>query len=142
MDGKDAVRQTGKAELGYQYTSYSEHGEYNIKYWDRDAQEFEWQDDLHAPFFYRRQIHSAYLMLNDKFGPLSVEAGVRADHTIDQMDIEIEGMSRYIKRMELFPSAHLMYEAPGKNFISAGYSYRTNRPGIWQLEPYITYEDY
>jgi outer membrane receptor protein involved in Fe transport len=23
-----------------------------------------------------------------------------------------------------------------------GYSYRINRPGIWQLEPYITYEDY
>lgn len=132
----------GKAEVGYQYTSYSEHGDYNIKYWDRAQHDYVWQDDLHAPFFYRRQIHSAYLMLNDKFGPLSVEAGVRADHTIDQMDIEIEGMSRYIKRMELFPSAHLMYEAPGKNFISAGYSYRTNRPGIWQLEPYITYEDY
>lgn len=135
-------REGGKAEVGYQYTSYSEHGDYNIKYWDRAQYDYVWQDDLHAPFFYRRQIHSAYLMLNDKFGPLSVEAGVRADHTIDQMDIEIEGMSRYIKRMELFPSAHLMYEAPGKNFISAGYSYRTNRPGIWQLEPYITYEDY
>ncbi len=135
-------REGGKAEVGYQYTSYSEHGDYNIKYWDRAQHDYVWQDDLHAPFFYRRQIHSAYLMLNDKFGPLSVEAGVRADHTIDQMDIEIEGMTRYIKRMELFPSAHLMYEAPGKNFISAGYSYRTNRPGIWQLEPYITYEDY
>lgn len=135
-------REGGKAEVGYQYTSYSEHGDYNIKYWDRAQHDYVWQDDLHAPFFYRRQIHSAYLMLNDKFGPLSVEAGVRADYTIDQMDIEIEGMSRYIKRMELFPSAHLMYEAPGKNFISAGYSYRTNRPGIWQLEPYITYEDY
>ena len=135
-------REGGKAEVGYQYTSYSEHGDYNIKYWDRAQHDYVWQDDLYAPFFYRRQIHSAYLMLNDKFGPLSVEAGVRADHTIDQMDIEIEGMSRYIKRMELFPSAHLMYEAPGNNFISAGYSYRTNRPGIWQLEPYITYEDY
>ncbi len=135
-------REGGKAEVGYQYTSYSEHGDYNIKYWDRGQHDFIWQDDLYAPFFYRRQIHSAYLMLNDKFGPLSIEAGVRADHTIDQMDIEIEGMSRYIKRTELFPSAHLSYEAPGKNFISAGYSYRTNRPGIWQLEPYITYEDY
>lgn len=42
----------------------------------------------------------------------------------------------------MFPSAHISYEAPGKNHISAAYSYRTNRPGIWQLEPYITYEDY
>ncbi len=131
----------GKAEMGYQFTSYSEHGEYNIKYWDRPKHDFEWQDDLHAPFYYRRQIHSAYLMLNQSFGNLEVDAGVRADHTIDEMTIAIEGASRYIKRTELFPSAHLAYSA-GDNVFSAGYSYRTNRPGIWQLEPYITYEDY
>ena len=137
-------REGGKAEVGYQFTSYSEHGDYNIKYWDRGKKDFEWQDDLYAPFFYRRQIHSAYLMFTDKFGPLSVEAGVRADHTIDRMDIVVEKVdrSRYIKRTELYPSAHLSYDAGNKNFITAGYSYRTNRPGIWQLEPYITYEDY
>ena len=137
-------REGGKAEVGYQYTSYSEHGDYNIKYWDRGQHDFVWQDNLYAPFFYRRQIHSAYFMFNDKLGPIAVEAGIRADHTIDRMDIAVEGVdrSRFIKRTELFPSAHLSYEAPGKNFISAGYSYRTNRPGIWQLEPYITYEDY
>jgi len=131
----------GKAEIGYQYTSYSEHGDYNIKYWDRPKHDYVWQNDLYAPFFYRRQIHSAYLMLNHNFGNLEVDAGVRADHTIDEMTIDIKDASRYIKRTELFPSAHLAYEA-GKNTFSAGYSYRTNRPGIWQLEPYITYEDY
>ena len=131
----------GKAEFGYQYTSYSEHGDYNIKYWDRPQQDFVWQDDLHAPFFYRRQIHSAYIMLNHSFGNLEVDAGVRADHTIDEMTIEIKDASRYIKRTELFPSAHLAYKQ-GNNTYTAGYSYRTNRPGIWQLEPYITYEDY
>lgn len=135
-------RPEGHMELGYQYTSYSEHGEYNIKYWDRGAHEFVWQDDEHAPFFYRRQIHSAYLMLADKFGPVEVDAGVRADRTIDEMTIAVEGADRYIKRLELFPSAHIAYEAPHDNVISLGYSYRTNRPGIWQLEPYITYEDY
>ena len=132
----------GKAEVGYQFTSYSEHGDYNIKYWDRPAQDFIWQDDLYAPFYYRRQIHSAYLMLNHNFGNLEVDAGVRADHTIDEMTIAIEGASRYIKRTELFPSAHLAYALNDNNTLTAGYSYRTNRPGIWQLEPYITYEDY
>ena len=132
----------GKVEMGYQFTSYSEHGDYNIKYWDRPAQNFIWQDDLYAPFYYRRQIHSAYLMLNHNFGDLEVDAGVRADHTIDEMTIAIEGASRYIKRTELFPSAHLAYAVDENNTLTAGYSYRTNRPGIWQLEPYITYEDY
>ncbi len=138
-------RPSGRLDLGYQYTSYSEHGDYKIKYWDRSMKQFDWQDDLYAPFFYRRQIHSVYAMLTDKFGPVSIEAGVRGDHTIDHMDIEVQEENnryRYIKRTEFFPSAHIAYEAPGNNVFSAGYSYRTSRPGIWQLEPYITYEDY
>ena len=135
-------RPGGKAEFGYQYTSYVEHGDYNIVYWDRGAQLFDRQEDLYAPFYYRRQIHSAYAMVTDKLGPLSFDAGVRADRTIDKLEIEVEGANRYIKYLEFFPSAHLSYEAPGRNIFSLGYSYRINRPGIWQLEPYITYEDY
>ena len=132
---------SGKADIGYQFTSYSEHGDYNIKYWDRQLKDFVWQDDLYAPFFYRRQIHSTYVMLNQTLGNLEIDAGVRADHTIDKMTIAVEGASRYIKRTELFPSAHIAYNQ-GDNTYTMGYSYRTNRPGIWQLEPYITYEDY
>lgn len=135
-------RETGKAEFGYQFTTYSEFGDYSIKYWDREICDFEWQDDLYAPFWYRRQLHSAYAMVTDNFGPVSFNAGIRGEHTVDRMDIAVEGASRNIKRWELFPSAHISYEAPGRNVFSAGYSYRTSRPGIWELEPYITYEDY
>ena len=135
-------RPEGKFEVGYQYTSYSEHGGYNIKYWNRQMQDFEWQDDLRAPFFYRRQIHSAYMMLTENFGPLAFDAGLRADHNIDELEIAVKGANRYIKRTELFPSVHLQYAALGDNVFSLGYSYRINRAGIHQLEPYITYEDY
>ena len=138
-------RPSGRIDVGYQFTSYSEHGDYTFREWDNGKQQFFNRDDLYAPFYYRRQIHSAYAMLTDKFGNLSLEAGLRADHTIDWMDIEVQeekNRHRYIKRTELYPSAHLSYAAPGNNVFSAGYSYRTSRPGIWQLEPYITYEDY
>lgn len=135
-------RPGGKAEFGYQFTSYSEFGDYNIKYWNRKTKEFEWQEDIYTPFWYRRQLHSAYAMVTDRFGPVSFNAGLRGEHTVDIMNIEVEDASRNIKRWEIFPSAHLSYEAPGRNIISAGYSYRVARPGIWELEPYITYEDY
>ena len=134
-------RSSGKLEAGYQYTTYSEIGNYNIKYWDRPAQEFQWQDNLHAPFDYRRQVHSAYAMVNDQFGNFIMDAGVRADRVIDQLEISVEGADRHIKRLEFYPSAHLGYVQDWGTF-TAGYARRTNRPGIWQLEPYITYEDY
>ena len=135
-------RPTGTLETGYQYTTYSEHGGYRIKYWNREAQDFEWQDDLATPFYYRRQVHSLYTMATGTAGRFSYDAGLRADRVIDQMDIEIVDASRHIRRFDLFPSAHAAYDAGGAGTFSAGLSYRTNRPGIWNLEPYITYEDY
>ena len=135
-------RPSGKFEAGYQMTSYSEVGDYSIKYWDRDAEEFQWQDDMYAPFFYRRQIHSLFAMATDTFGPVDVNAGIRGDYTHDIMDITVKDASRNLKRYELFPSVHAAYHAPHDNTISLSYAFRTNRPGIWKLEPYITYEDY
>ncbi|MBR6031287.1 MAG: TonB-dependent receptor [Bacteroidaceae bacterium] len=134
-------RQTGTLELGYQYTTYSEHGDYRICYWDLPSQNFVWQDDLYAPFYYRRQTHSSYAQVNDRFGPWQFDAGLRIDHVRDDMDLPTI-TSRHKRYTELYPSAHLAYTTAKAGTFTLGYSRRTNRPGIWKLEPYITYEDY
>ena len=134
----------GHLEMGYQYTTYSEHGGYRICYWDRTLPEpdFVWQDQLATPFYYRRQVHSGYAMVNDQRGAFSYDAGLRADHVIDYTDIGIEGTSRFRTYTDLFPSGHVAWNAGQAGTFSIGASRRTNRPGIWNLEPYITYEDY
>ena len=134
-------RQTGTLELGYQYTTYSEHGDYRICYWDLPQQAFIWQGDLYAPFYYRRQTHSEYAQVNDRIGPLQFDAGLRIDHLLDDMDLPTI-TSRHKRYTELYPSAHLAYTTDKAGTFTLGYSRRTNRPGIWKLEPYITYEDY
>ena len=134
-------RPSGILETGYQYTTYSEEGDYRICYWDLPQQSFIWQDDLYAPFYYRRQTHSGYAQVNDQIGPLLFDAGLRIDHLIDDMDLPTI-TSRHRKYTELYPSAHLSYVTPKAGTFTLGYSRRTNRPGIWKLEPYITYEDY
>ena len=139
---KLSYREDGQLEAGYQYTTYSEHGGYRIKYWDREAKEFDWQEDLATPFYYRRQVHSVYAMIRERVGRLSFDAGVREDRVLDLMDIEIVDASRDNRWFDFFPSAHLSYDLGNGGTLRAGYSYRTNRPGIWNLEPYITYEDY
>ena len=134
-------RQQGTLEVGYQYTTYSEHGDYRICYWDLPSQSFVWQDDLYAPFYYRRQTHSSYAQVNDRFGPFQFDAGLRIDHVKDDMDLPTI-TSRHRSYTELYPSAHLAYTTSKAGTFTLGYSRRTNRPGIWKLEPYITYEDY
>lgn len=134
-------RPTGTLEVGYQYTTYSEHGDYNICYWDLALQDFVWPKELYAPFYYRRQTHSEYAQVNDRIGPLQFDAGLRIDHVIDDMDLPTI-TSRYRKYTEFYPSTHLAYTTEKAGTFTLGYSRRTNRPGIWKLEPYITYEDY
>ena len=141
IDYKWQYRPTGTFEAGYQYVTYSEIGDYNIKYWDRPAQAFEWQDDLHAPFDYHRQVHSLYATASDHFGHLAVDAGLRMDRLRDKMTIAVVGADRDRRRLELYPSAHAAYDTPRGTF-GVAYARRTNRPGIWKMEPYITYEDY
>ncbi|MBQ0149392.1 MAG: TonB-dependent receptor [Bacteroidales bacterium] len=134
--------ENGHFESGYQYTTYSEHGNFSFKEWDSLKKDFFWRDDIYNDFYYRRQVHSLYAMADDRIGRFSYDVGVRADRVLDYTDITIEGTSRDIKRFDVFPSAHASYDCGKAGTLSAGYSYRTIRPGIWNLEPYITYEDY
>lgn len=139
-------RPQGRLEVGYQYVTYSEHGDYRICYWDREGEQFRWQDgsegqdNLYAPFYYRRQTHSAFAQLGERVGPVALDAGLRAERLKDDMDLPTI-TSRHRRYTDLFPSAHVGYYSSVGTF-TLGYSRRTNRPGIWKLEPYITYEDY
>lgn len=129
-------------EAGYQYVTYSEHGGYSFKAWDASAQDFLQDPSLDIPFYYRRQVHSLYATATASPGRWRLDAGLRGDEVIDRMDISMSGASRFSRRFEPYPSAHASYRLSGDGSIFAGYSRRTSRPGIWKLEPYITYEDY
>jgi len=133
---------TGKLEAGYQFSWYVEDGNYSIKFWDKEAQKYVWRDDLYNVYYYNRTMNSAYLEWSDRVGAFNFQAGLRADQRRDYLDITMKDCSRDKKFLELFPSAHIGYNGKHSDVVTFGYSYRTNRPNIWQLEPYITYEDY
>lgn len=132
----------GTLEAGYQYITYSEHGEFKFKSWDKAAQDFIWDESQHTPFYYRRQTHTLFAMVTDRLGSVDFDAGLRAERVIDDVTLEKLDVSKHDKIWDFFPSAHVSYDASAAGVFSFGYSRRTNRPGIWQREPYITYEDY
>lgn len=133
---------TGKLEAGYQYITYSEHGGFSFKAWDKAVKDFVWDESQDIPFYYRRQNHILYSMVTDRIGKVDFDAGLRAERVLDYVDIGMKDASRDVKLWDFFPSAHIAYDAESAGIFSFGYSRRTNRPGIWQREPYITYEDY
>lgn len=133
---------TGGLEAGYQYHSYLEDGDYSMQYWNPDRQEFYWREDIANTFYFQRGIHSVYVMGNDRYKSLDVQLGIRGEHTHQVLRSSIPGADRRADRFEVFPSVHLGYTLPHEQKLTLAYAYRTNRPELFYMEPYITYRDY
>lgn len=133
---------TGFLESGYQYHSYLEDGDYSMQFWNPAKEEFYWREDIYNTFYFQRGIHSVYLMGSDSYKAFDIQAGLRGEHTHQVLRSSIEGANRTVNRFEVFPSIHVGYTLPHEQKLTFAYSYRTNRPELFYMEPYITYRDY
>lgn len=133
---------TGLLESGYQYHSYLEDGDYSMQFWNPAKEEFYWREDIYNTFYFQRGIHSVYLMGSDSYKAFDIQAGLRGEHTHQVLRSSIEGANRTVNRFEVFPSIHVGYTLPHEQKLTFAYSYRTNRPELFYMEPYITYRDY
>lgn len=142
VDYKYPYSKTGHLESGYQYHSYLEDGDYNMQFWDPEKKEFYWREDIYNTFYFQRGIHSVYLIGSDSYKDFDAQVGVRGEHTHQVLRSSIEGANRKVNRFEVFPSVHIGYTMPRNQKLTFAYSYRTNRPELFYMEPYITYRDY
>ena len=133
---------TGHLESGYQYHSYLEDGDYSMQFWDPSLQDFYWREDIYNTFYFQRGIHSVYLMGSDNYKAFDTQVGIRGEHTHQVLRSSIKYANRTINRFEVFPSIHIGYTLPHEQKLTFAYSYRTNRPELFYMEPYITYRDY
>lgn len=134
--------QTGRIESGYQYHSYLEDGDYSMQFWDPTKQEFYWREDIYNTFYFQQGIHSVYLIGSDSYKAFDAQVGIRGEHTHRVLRSSIEGANRTVNRFEVFPSVHIGYNMSKEQKLTFAYSYRTNRPELFFMEPYITYRDY
>lgn len=133
---------SGQLKAGYQYFSYLEDGDYSMQFWNPSAQEFYWRDDIYNTFYFQRGINSIYAILADSYRNFDFQAGLRGEHTHQELRSSRTWANRLQRRFELFPSAHVGYNFPGNHKLQFAYSRRTTRPELFFMEPYITYRDY
>lgn len=132
----------GKLETGYQYFSYLEDGDYKLEWWNPATKLFEKQEDAYNTFFFKEALNSVYAILSGGWKNLEAQAGLRGEHSQMKLDSSIPGASRSVNRFEVFPSVHVGYNLPHNQKLLLAYSYRTTRPQLWFMEPYITYNDF
>jgi hypothetical protein len=134
--------QSGRLEAGHQYYSYLEDGDYSMDFWDAEKQEFYDREDIYNTFYFQRGIHSIYAIWAETCKAFDFQAGLRGEHTHRVLRSSKSWANRTVNRFELFPSVHLGYTLPHDHHLMASFSYRTTRPALFFMEPYITYRDY
>jgi len=160
---------TPQSEIAQNSTNYTKTGEFKLDYTNKISEnsklEAGWQsdvnnttttssgyDNLHAAaiptyfdnFNYDEQIHAAYMTYGTKFGPLSVQGGIRAEYFRKQSTNTTSTAVQPIAPktyFELYPSAYLTYSLPNNNELQLNYSRRVNRPRGQEINPFRNYSD-
>lgn len=130
----------GKFEVGAKATLRTVQNDYKVEEQNSNG-EWEIFNDFLDDVTYQENIYAAYAMAGNKFGKISLQAGVRAEYS----DISIRSVSENSKidkeYWNWFPSANLSYEINKNNTLQASYSYRISRPWFRSLLPFSNYSD-
>lgn len=92
-------------------------------------------------FIYDENIQAAYAMLGDRQGPVSYQAGLRAEWTDVTTTLAETGQRNPRTYGNLFPSGHLTWGLPDDHGVQLSYSRRVRRPVYNDLSPYSTFSD-
>ncbi len=130
----------GKAEGGLRSQTRIIRNDYALEELDEDG---EW---VTFPAFnnnmvYTERIHAAYMMAGNKFGNVSLQAGLRGEYSDITTELTETNEINHREYFNLFPSANIGYEFKKDKTLQFSYSYRINRPGFRDLLPFNDFSD-
>ncbi len=96
-------------------------------------------DEAHSSHYkHRNDILAAYLGYGIKVKKLSGRAGLRYEHTLQDVDYLLGRGEDFRKNFDdVVPSASLGWKLTQMSNLRLGYDMRIYRPGIWYLNPYL-----
>jgi iron complex outermembrane recepter protein len=109
---------------------------------DFAADDFIMDDLITNVFEYNRDIHSAYLILQNQFGDFSMQSGLRAEYTATSSYQPLQDSTIVNNHFDLFPSVFLNYQLSPNQDVQLNYSRRIRRPWTGALAPFINAQDF
>lgn len=92
-------------------------------------------------FEYSEHVGAAYVQMNMHRGKFDYLGGVRAEYTNLSGSSSSQDTTFVKDYLNLFPNAAVRYTAKSGTEMQLSYGRRLNRPGNYQLNPYIDYSD-
>lgn len=87
-------------------------------------------------FVYNDQIYSAYTTYSGELGKFSYKAGLRAEQTYLDFELQTTGETFENQFFNLFPSLFVGYKFNDEQQLVVNYGRRINRPGFRSLNPF------
>lgn len=126
--------ENGKFEAGYQLRLNDDWSNYDAEFMDTVG-------DFYNETTYYRLINSIYGTYSGTWNRLGYQVGLRAEHTLRQLN-DFGNDSLYeINRLDWYPTLHLSYALKAEQQIMVSYSRRIDRPRGYYLDPYLTWRD-
>lgn len=129
----------GKFETGWQSTIRSIGNNYEVR---EVVNSIENPDaDFTNDFLYQEAIHAAYMNLGNSIKKISLQAGLRLEHSDVTTKLLTTNHANPRKYTNLFPSAFLAYKLTETDGFQLSYSRRIQRPVYSDLNPFFTIRD-
>jgi outer membrane receptor protein involved in Fe transport len=135
-DYSKPVRSKGKIEAGYQYRYLLHKGEFTYNQLNPASQTWFVRPELSNGVSLRRHIHSLYSQYSDTRGKLSYTAGLRTEYVDRTLADESTTNPYTFQRLNLFPSANLLYTVNKDFKLKAGYSRRIVHTTSSMMNPF------
>lgn len=142
LDYEKPFGNNGKLEAGLKGT---------FGYWDR-AQIFAQGDQnsnfiptavdsLNDAYSFNEDVYASYVTFKNKVNNFGYQLGLRAEYT-ETLGVLESTNERFVNNyFNLFPSVYTTYSLGQEEELSANYSRRISRPGIWSLSPILNLRD-
>lgn len=133
LDGKHSI----EAGLKYIFRDNSSRGDHT--YYDAGTGQWLPDEERKNDLDHTQDIFSGYAGYGYKSGKFGFKAGLRAEHTGQDIHFMSIGNDTLVNTnfFDLVPSLTLSYQLGMTSTLRGGYNMRISRPGIWYLNPYV-----
>jgi iron complex outermembrane receptor protein len=140
VDKSDPLGEKAKLETGLKATIRNIDNDFLFERMDTASGERYPDPGLSNRFIYNEQVYAAYASYSKSYRRLGYSGGLRLEHTV-LSGRQAAGEAFHRNYLRLFPSAYLSYKLNDREELQLNYSRRINRPGIFQLNPFINFSD-
>jgi outer membrane receptor protein involved in Fe transport len=142
IDYTDPVGEDGRFDAGFKSIISQRDDDYRFENLNPTFKTWINNPTISNNFIFDQDVHALYATYGNKIGKTSYQVGSRLEYTQNKGFQKALGVTAPdTSYINFFPSVFLTHEINKNNQAQVSYSRRINRPGMWDLNPFVDYSD-